>query len=87
MPTLVVDDVPLDVYEGLQRRAEAGRRSIPEEALALLKKGLSEEPVPPRRPDFLATAEVAAPFDLPRPEPVGYVPAVPGGSRLPDPPA
>lgn len=40
MPTLIVEDIPGDVYELIQRQAQAGNRSISEEAVRLLRKGL-----------------------------------------------
>jgi plasmid stability protein len=67
MPTVIVENVPLDVYERLQKRAAAERRSLPEETLHLLTLLLQEEPSPtPRLPDFIPGEEISAPCDLPR---------------------
>ncbi len=87
MPTLVVDNLPPAVFERLQRRAEAGRRSVRDEAVALLEQALGEENEVgrPRLPDLVLTEEIAAPCDLPRPGPAVRVQAHPGGPRLPDP--
>ena len=37
MPTLYVENVPVDLYEALRKRARASRRSIAAEILALLE--------------------------------------------------
>jgi plasmid stability protein len=37
MPTLYVEDVPKDLYEGLRRRAKENRRSITAEVIDLLE--------------------------------------------------
>lgn len=67
MPTLIVDNVPPDIYEHLRRRAAAGWRSVPEETLHLLEQVLREDRVPsPRLPDLVAGDEIPAPYDLPR---------------------
>jgi plasmid stability protein len=100
MPTLIVENLPGDIYERLQRRAKAGNRTLADEAVRLLEKGLnapeSKENVSaaapkvaetPRLPDppILDTSEISAPFDLPRSEPGIPVPARFGGERLPEP--
>jgi plasmid stability protein len=85
MPTLIVDNVPPDLYEHLRRRAAAGRRSLPEETLHLLEQALREDRTPtPRVPDLLTSDEIPAPFDLPRSSRPVAVPARPGRPRLPD---
>ena len=85
MPTLVVENVPAEVYERLQKRAACSQRSLPEEALHVLEEALRREEGPnPRLPDFLVSEEISAPCDLPRsssPEPVV---ARVGQPRLPD---
>jgi plasmid stability protein len=83
MPTLIVDDMPTEVYEHLRRRADAQRRSIGEEAIALLEQALAQE-ASPRLPDFVPAAEVMPPCELPRPA-AAVVPYVEGLPRLPDP--
>ena len=74
MPTLVVENVPLEVYERLEQRAAARQRTLPEETLQLLQQALREDASrTPRLPDFLPGEELSAPCDLPRsslPEPI-----------------
>jgi plasmid stability protein len=86
MPTLIVDNVPADVYERLQQRAAAESRSLPEETLHLLTQLLREDIRPaPRLPDLIPAEEISAPCDLPRSsQPVATTP-YPGQPRLPDP--
>jgi len=86
MPTLIVEDVPAEVYQRLQERAAAERRSLPEEVLHLLKLLLRSDVTPtPRLPDFIPGDEIAAPGDLPRSSQPVPVSAYPGRPRLPDP--
>jgi plasmid stability protein len=67
MPTLIVENVPVEVYDRLQKRAAARRRTLPEEMLSLLEQLLREDDGPtPRLPDFIPGEEVSAPYDLPR---------------------
>lgn len=85
MPTLVLDDIPSDIYDLLQRRAAAGHRPISEEAVLLLDKALQATKPAPRLPDYVPGEEIPAPCDLPRssqPEPVAFYVGQP---RLPDP--
>src|SRR5437588_5697083 len=90
MPTLVLEDVPVEVYDHIQRQALAWNRSVAEEAIRVLRQGLgSVEAVPasgPRLPDppFLGE-EMSAPFDLPRPGVSVPVQPRDGGVRLPGP--
>ena len=85
MPTLIVEDVPPDVYELLQRRAATRQRSVSDEAVRLLREVLQEDShSPPRLPDLVPGEEIPAPCDLPRSGPVRTVPAYPGKPRLPD---
>ncbi len=76
MPTLIVEDVPEDIYEEIRRLAQAGNRTLSQEAFRLLEQGLSIEghicPYP-------------APFDLPRPGDGVSVQTIWGGERLPTP--
>ena len=59
MPTLIVENVPADVYERLQKRAAAERRSLPEETLHLLTQLLREDTHPALRlPDLIPVEEV-----------------------------
>jgi len=88
MPTLVVENVPPDVYDRLRQRAAARQRSAPEEALQLLQQALGDDAGrAPRLPDFLPGEEISAPCDLPRSSPPVPVSACSGGPRLPDAPA
>ena len=87
MPALVVDNVPPEIYEQLRRRAEARRRSVQDEAIDLLQRGLRQDGLAtaPRLPDLIFGEEISPPGDLPRLGPAATVPAHPGGPRLPDP--
>lgn len=100
MPTLVVEDLPGDIYERLQRRAQTENRTLADEVIRLLEEGLNgPEPkgnvadAPPKvaesprlpSPPILDTGEMSAPFDLPRSGPGIPVPARFGGERLPEP--
>jgi plasmid stability protein len=85
MPTLVVENVPAEVYERLQKRAAAQQRTLPEEMMHLLRRVLSEEESPARRlPDFIHIEEVSPSCDLPRSSQPVLVVASTGQPRLPD---
>jgi hypothetical protein len=85
MPTVIVENVPPEVYERLQQRATADRRSLAEEMLHLVKEALRETAPAPRLPDFVPGEEISAPCDLPRSsQPVG-VTTYCGQPRSPDP--
>lgn len=85
MPTLIVENVPVEIYERLQKRAAGQQRSLPEETLHLLQQALREENRPaPRLPDFLGSEEISAPCDLPRSSSPVSVAAHDGQPRLPD---
>jgi plasmid stability protein len=85
MPTLVVENVPAEIYERLQKRAAGQQRSLPEETLYLLQQALREEDRPaPRRPEFIGSEEISAPCDLPRSSSPTPVAAHDGQPRLPD---
>lgn len=99
MATRIVENVPGEVYERLQKQAEEKNRTLSEEVVQLLLQELGDRAradgvrVPfkiadsPRLPDppILDTGEISAPFDLPRPGIGVRVPTRPGGRRLPDP--
>lgn len=99
MPTLIVEDLPGEIYERLQRRAKAENRTLSEEVVQLLEKGLNgpeqRRGVPvetknassPRLPDppILDTGEIPPPCTLPRPGLGVTVPTRFGGERLPEP--
>ena len=87
MPTLIVENVPPDVYERLQQRAAAQQRTLPEETLYMLQQVLREENRRiPRLPEFIPSEEVSAPYDLPRSSQPVLVVASSGRPRLPDSP-
>ena len=86
MPTLVVENVPVDVYESLRKRAVAGRRTLPEEMLDLLGQIVRADMKPSARvPDVVPSEEFSAPYDLPRSSVPVQVSAHRGQIRLPDP--
>jgi plasmid stability protein len=85
MPTLVLENVPPEVYERLQRRAAERQRSVPEETVQLLRQVLQAEAINSRLPDLLPSEEIPAPCDLPMPGPGVQVKARPGDPPLPDP--
>lgn len=86
MPTLIVENVPVEVYERLRQRAEAEQRSVPEETLHLLAQFLREDLKPsPRLPDLIPSEEISAPCDLPRTSQPVPVATYNGQPRWPDP--
>jgi plasmid stability protein len=85
MPTLIVEDLPMDVYELLQQRAAADQRTVPEETVRVLQRALRKDLGPtPRLPELIPHDEVSAPCDLPRSSQPVIVSAYPGQPRLPD---
>ena len=88
MPTLIVENLPPEVYEQLRQQAAAERRSLPEHTLRLIEQCLREERKPaPRVPEFTPAEEIPAPYDLPRSSKPVTVAAQVGRPRRPDPPA
>ncbi len=86
MPTLVIPDIPDDVYERLQERATRQHLSLEAETLILVTRALQQDPQPaPRLPDYVPGEEISAPFDLPRSSKPVKVKARTGKLRLPDP--
>jgi plasmid stability protein len=85
MPTLVLENLPPDVYECLQRRAAQRQRSAPEETVQLLCQVLQGEATSPCLPDLLPSEAIPAPCDLPMPGQGVQVNARPGDAPLPDP--
>ncbi len=72
MPSLVIENVPLPLFDQIQRLAAARQRTPADPALELLETAFrtvtptrTEAPLP--QEPFL-TEEVCAPFTLPRPE-------------------
>jgi plasmid stability protein len=88
MPTLIVEDVPTDVYELLQQRAAACQRTLPDETVRVLRQALRDDlPPTPRLPELIPNEEISAPCDLPRSSRPVTVLACNGQPRLPDLPA
>jgi hypothetical protein len=85
MPTVIVENVPPEVYERLQQRATAARRPLPEEMLNLVREALRENTPGPRLPDLIPIEEISAPCDLPRSSQPVAVATYRGRPRLPDP--
>ncbi len=78
MPTLLLENVPSDLYECLQRRAASQRRSLPEETLLLLREALRQgDPASPPL-EYVPLEELCAPYDLPLPGQGVEVQALPG---------
>jgi hypothetical protein len=72
MPTLVIDNVPVSLFDRIQRLAKAQQRTPADTALELLESAFrtttptfDEAPLP--QESFL-TEEVCAPFDIPWPK-------------------
>jgi len=72
MPTLVIDSVPVSLFDRIQRLAKAQQRTPADTALELLESAFrtttptfAEAPLP--QEPFL-TEEVCAPFDIPWPK-------------------
>ena len=85
VPTLIVENVPVETYERLQERAAAEQRSVPEEALHLLNQLIHSAGTPaPRVPDFVPSEQISAPCDLPRSSRPTPMRAKLGQPRLPD---
>jgi hypothetical protein len=85
MPTLIVENVPADVFERLRQKAANGKRTLPEETLHLLIEALEQEKPTPRLPEYVPNEEISAPCDLPRSSRPVSVVARSGKERLPDP--
>lgn len=58
MPTLLLENIPGDVYEQIQRQAQAKNRTLSEEAVRLLREGL--RPQEPTVPETVTTLPPAA---------------------------
>ncbi|MGL4551915.1 MAG: FitA-like ribbon-helix-helix domain-containing protein [Gemmataceae bacterium] len=86
MPTLIVNDVPQDLYDRLERMAAARKRSVEEAAVELLHEALPRAKSPAvRLPEFIEPQEIDPPFELQRPPSLGKVRFKTGAKRLPDP--
>ncbi|GEM_PF-3377369 len=93
MPTLVLNDVPGLLFDQIHQLARVQKRTPADTAVELLQTAFRivtpvfSEPPPPQEP-FL-TAEICAPFDLPRPKgkpvfPVQVAAPLPDPHDLPD---
>ncbi len=99
MPTLVLQDVPADVYAKLAESASRRQVSPEEEVKRLLRERFGDDrngapqtevpntaAKPARQPSpIFMTEEIPAPFSLPRPGEGVVVKAVWGGKRRPSP--
>ena len=78
MPTLVIENVPVPLYDQIQRLALARKRTPSDTVLEVLETAFrtvtptQSEPPPPS--EVLLPAEIPAPLDIPRPEGVRVVP-------------
>jgi len=45
MATLIIKNIPLDIYERLKRRAKANSRSINQEVIAVIERALATPPI------------------------------------------
>ena len=83
MPNLVLENVPQELYDDLQKAAETNHRSVAEEALSRLdwlqRRRLPDEP-------FLTDAMIPAPCTIPLPGPGKPIRTKIVPPRLPDPP-
>ena len=85
MPTVIVPDIPDDIYEQLRQRADDERRTVGAELLMLAERELHRNDLPaPRLPDYVPGDEIPAPYDIPRSSHPVRVTAHPGRPRLPD---
>jgi plasmid stability protein len=85
MPTLIVENVPIEIYERLQERAAGQQRSLAEEMLHLLRQVLREQDhLSSRSPELLNSEEISAPCDLPRSSSPELMTVQNGQPRLPD---
>jgi plasmid stability protein len=85
MPTLIVENVPMEIYERLQERAAGQQRSLAEEALHLLQQALrGQDHLSSRSPELLDSEEIAALCDLPRSSSPRLMTVRNGQPRLPD---
>lgn len=93
MPTLVIDNVPVSLYDRIQHLAKSQHRTPTDTVLEVLETAFrttspsfSESPLP--QEPFL-TEEICAPFTLPRPKgervvPIEITEYIPTPHDLPD---
>ncbi len=85
MATLILENVPRDLYELLEKRAASEHRPPSEEAIRLLDAALRVREMKPPVPEFIPCDEFSAPFDLPLPKNVVRAKGRPIPPPLPDP--
>jgi hypothetical protein len=88
MLTLTVEDMPLQLYETLARRASESRRSVSEEAKQILAETLGipgESTLSTCLPELIPSEEILPPCDLPVPDLARSVEFVRAAPPLPDP--
>ena len=72
MPTLVLNDVPIRLYDRIQRLAADRQRTPADTVVEVLERALRENVVvlesAPVRSEIFLTEEICAPFTIPRPE-------------------
>jgi hypothetical protein len=86
MHTLILENVPSDIYDCLEQRALLEQRTMRDETLCLISEALGvKHACSLRLPDLILSEEIAAPFDLPRSSVGVQVGVRDGGKRLPDP--
>jgi hypothetical protein len=91
MPTLIVENMPSEIYGRIEQLARARREPLAAEAVRLIEKGLRQEESErtesaPRLPDSpLMSQEISAPLTLPRPGDGMICDFGHGSVRLPEP--
>lgn len=82
MHTLILENIPSDYYDRLQRRAAERKRSPQDEAKHILFAGLQPgDKLPP--PEYIPSQEISPPYDLPLPGVGIPIQPVPGPRPLP----
>ena len=85
MATLVLENVPANVYESLRHLAAARQRSVSDETIGLLQQALGDDVVQSFPvSEWIASEEISAPCDLPLPGPGISTLACEGDAPLPD---
>lgn len=85
MPTLVLENVPVGVYESLRHLASVRQRSVADETIGLLQQALRDDIFPSLlAAEWLSHDEISAPCDLPFSGPGIATRARNGAAPLPD---
>ena len=85
MATLVLENVPADVYESLRHLAAVRHRSVADETIGLIQQALGNDVVQSfPLSEWIASEEISAPCDLPLPGPGISTLACEGDAPLPD---